>query len=119
MDDAVPVGEARLDDHLHALEQLVVSGGQQGAVEGEVGGHGLPRVAAPLPHRLQRGVQGGQIGVGAALGGQVHGGGGADAGGRAGDDGRAANEAVHRGVDSFVSAVLGRGQAVRATYAGH
>jgi hypothetical protein len=73
--DAVAVCQAGLDHHLHAFEEFVVGGGEQGAVEGEVGLDGVGGAAALLPHRVEGAVQGGQVRVGAALGGQAYGGG--------------------------------------------
>lgn len=52
-----------------------MGGVEQGTVEGEVGLDGVGGAVVPLPHRRDGGVQGGQVLVGAALGGQTHGGG--------------------------------------------
>lgn len=72
--DPVAVREAGLDDHLHTFEKFVVGGGEQSTVEGEVGLDGVSRVRVPLPHRIHRGVHGGEVVVGAPLRGQAHGG---------------------------------------------
>ena len=69
----VAVGQARLDDHLHAFQQFVVGGGEQRPVEGEVGLDGVAR-AALLAHGGQRRLQRVEVGVGAAGRGQPDGG---------------------------------------------
>lgn len=86
--DAVAVGQARLDDHLHAFEQLVVGRVEQRAVEGEVRLDGV-RGGGVLVHGLQGGVQGGHVGVGAALGGEAD--------GRGFDDGADLGEVAQQG----------------------
>lgn len=50
-----------------------MGGGEQGAVEGEVGLHRVGGVGAARSHRVHGGVQGGEVGVGAPPGGQAYG----------------------------------------------